>query len=186
MSDADDLDENTGERLHPEQIMPFKKNKIDEDDDKNTEMFEETMKLDENDLDATLYDNYTWCYRMTRKGADDLRKESFKVRRVYRNRRFITCLVKNFYSAARAIPYPLLVRGNGAGSLVGCVFLHSIKRMHADFHDPHLQNCYIDLNELMNYGTKGTLYGSVSDDKVPVLSNWAKEEGLKNSQKTRL
>ena len=126
------------------------------------------MKIDENDLNATLYDNYTWCFRMTWKGADELMKESFEVRRVYRNRRFITCLVKNFYLAARAIPYPLLVRGNGAGSLVGHVFLHSIKCMHPDFADPHLQNCCIDLNELMNYGTKGTQYESVSDDKVPV------------------
>ena len=168
MSDTDDLDENAGERLHPEQIMPFKKNKIDDDDDENTETFKETMKIDKNNLDATLYDNYTWCFRMTQKGADELMKESFDVRRVYRNRRFITCLVKNFYLAARAIPYPLLVRGNGAGSSVGHVFLHSIKRMHPDFHDPHLQNCCIDLNELMNYGTKGTQYGSISDDKVPV------------------
>ena len=132
--------------------MSLKKNKIDEDDDENTETFEETMKLDENDLDATLYDNYTWCFRMTRKGAEELTKESFEVRRVYRNRRFITCLVKNFYLAARAIPYPLLVRGNRAGSSVGHVFLHSIKRMHADFHDPPC----LDLNKLMNYGMKGT------------------------------
>ena len=168
MSDADYLDENMGERLYPEQMMPFKRNKLDDDDDKNIEMFEETMKIDEKDLDATLYDNYTWCFRMTRNGADKLMKESFKVRRVYRNRRFITCLVKNFYLAARAIPYHLLVRGNGAGSLVGRVFLHSIKGMHPDFSDPHLQNCCIDLNELTNYGTKGTQYRSVSDDKVPV------------------
>lgn len=156
ISDVDDLDENTGKCLHPEQIMPFKKNKLDDDNDENIEPFEETMKIDENDLDATLYDNYMWCFRMTRKGADELMKESFEVRRVYRNRRFITCLVKNFYLAARAILYPLLVRGNGAGSLVGRVFLHSIKCMHLDFADPHLQNCCIDLNKLMNYGTKGT------------------------------
>ena len=168
MSDADDLDENTGERLHPEQIMPFKKNKIDDDNDENIEMFEETMEMDENNLDATLWDNYMWCFRMMWKGADELMKESFEVRRVYRNRRFITCLVKNFYLAARAIPYPLLVRGKGAGSSVGHVFLHSIKYMHPDFANPHLQNCCIDLNKLMNYGTKGTQYGSVSDDKVPV------------------
>ena len=42
MSDVDDLDENTGERLYPEQMMPFKKNKLDDDDDENIEMFEET------------------------------------------------------------------------------------------------------------------------------------------------
>ena len=179
MSDADDLDENTGEHLHLEQIMPFKKNKIDDDDDENTETFEETMKIDENDFDATLYGNYMWCFRMTRKGADELTKESFDVTRVYRNRRFITCLVKNFYLAARTIPYPLLVRGNGAGSLVGHVFLHSIKCMPLDFHDPHLQNCCIDLNELMNYGTKGTQFGSVSDDKVPVPFEFGKGGRIK-------
>ena len=169
MSDADDLDENTRECLYPEQIMPFKRNKLDNDDDENIETFEEIMTIDENDLNATLYDNYTWCFRLTRKGADELTKESIEVRRVYRNRRFIMCLVKNFYFTARTIPYPLLVRGNGAGSSVGCVFLHSIKGLHLDFADPHLQNYCIDLNELMNYGTKGTQYGSVThEDKVPV------------------
>ena len=68
ISDVDDLDENTGERLHPEQIMRFKKNKIDDDNDENIETFEETMEMDENDLDATLWDNYTWCFRMVQTG----------------------------------------------------------------------------------------------------------------------
>ena len=171
LSDADEVDQNTGEHLYPEQIMPFKKNKLDddEDDEENIETFKETMNITENDLDATLYDNYTWCFRMTRKGVDDKTKESFEVRRVYRNRRFITCLVKNFYSAARAIPYPLLVRGNGAGSSAGCVFLYSMhKGMKQNFDDRDLQRCCIDLNELLNYGTKGIQYGNVSRDKEVV------------------
>ena len=171
MSDTDEVDQNTGERLYPEQIMPFKKNKLgdDKDDEENIEKFEETMNMAEDDLDATLYDNYTWCFRMTRKGADEFTKESFEVRRVYRNRRFITCLVKNFYSAARAIPYPLLVRGNGAGSSAGRVFLYSMhKGMQPNFADCDLQRCCIDLNELLNYGMKGIQYGNVLHDKEPV------------------
>ena len=171
MSDADDVDQNTGECLYPEQIMPFRRNKLDKNDDDgtvNVETFEETMNIDENGLDVTFYDNYTWCFRMIRKGADELTKESVEVRRVYKNRRFITCLVKNFYSAARAIPYPLFVRGNGAGSSAGHVLLYSMhKGMHLDFADRDLQKCCIDLNELLNYGTKGTQYGNVSDNKVP-------------------
>ena len=171
LSDADEVDQNTGERLYPQQVMPFKKNMLDddEDDEENIETFEETMNMAENDLDATLYDNYTWCFRMTRKGADNYTKESFEVRRVYRNRRFITCLVKNFFSAARAIPYPLLVRGNGAGSSAGRVFLYSThKGMKPNFNDLDLQRCCIDLNELLNYGTKGIQYGNVSRDREPV------------------
>ena len=37
MSDADEVDQNTGECLYPEQIMPFKKNKLDDDDEENIE-----------------------------------------------------------------------------------------------------------------------------------------------------
>ena len=169
MSDADEVDQNTRECLYPEQIMPFKKNKLDNDNEENIEMFKETMKMTENNLDVTLYDNYTWCFQMTRKGADEFTKESFKVRRVYRNRRFIMCLVKTFYLAARAIPYPLLVRGNGAGSSAGHVFLYSMhKGMQLNFANRDLQRCCIDLNKLLNYGTKGIQYGNVSRYKEPV------------------
>ena len=54
-------------------------------------------------------------YCLARKGSVRETADSFTARAVYRNRRFITVVVRNFYHAARRIPYPLLTRGDGVG-----------------------------------------------------------------------
>ena len=95
MSDEDDVCENSGERIHPRQVMTFKKNKQiedDENDDGDPESFRETMWIPEQDLNHTAYDNYTYKYGTLRKGMVDETEESIRVRAVYRNHRFITCI----------------------------------------------------------------------------------------------
>ena len=120
------------------------------------------------DLDHTEFNKYTFMYTLARKGAVTLTKDSFDVRAVYRHHRFITIVVKIFYNCARAIPYPILTRGDGVGGVVGRVFLYRRKRMLPDFTDPHLQNPCIDLNELINWGRKGVVFGNREDVDLEV------------------
>ena len=133
MSDEDDVCENSGERIHPRQVMTFKKNDQieddDDDDDGKPESFKETMRIPEQELDHTVYDNYTYKYGTLRKGKVDETDRSMRVRAVYRNRRFITCIIRNFYGSARHIPYPVLFRGDGIGGIEGAVFLYTTKRL---------------------------------------------------------
>ena len=71
MSDEDEVCENSGERIHPRQVIMFKKNKQiqddEDDDDGEPESFKETMQIPEQDLDHTAYDNYTYKYGTLRK-----------------------------------------------------------------------------------------------------------------------
>ena len=70
---------------------------------------------------------------------------SMRVRAVYRNHRFITCIIRNFYRSAHHIPYPVLFCGDGIGGKEGAVFLYTQKRL-----TPELDKEAppIDLNEL--------------------------------------
>ena len=113
--------------------MTFKKNKKikdDEDDnDGDPESFRETMQIPEQDLDHTAYDNYTYKYGTLRKGMVDETEKSIQVHAVYRNGRFITCIIRNFYRSACHIPYPLLFHGDGIGGIEGAVFLYTRKHL---------------------------------------------------------
>ena len=64
MSDEEELCQNSGQRIHPVQVMPFRRNnKIADDDDDDEpcpEKFRDTVRIPEQELDHTLYDNYTW------------------------------------------------------------------------------------------------------------------------------
>ena len=169
MSDEDDVCENSGERIHPRQVMTFKKNKQiedDEDDDGDPESFRETMWIPEQDLDHTAYDNYTYKYGTLRKGMVDETKESIRVRAVYRNHRFITCIIQNFYRSARHIPYPLLFHGDGIGGIEGAVFLYTRKHMTPKLME---ETPLIDLNELKNWGHKGVIFGDRADLNLEVV-----------------
>ena len=96
------------------------------------------MKIREQDLYHTLYDDYTKMNCLARKGSVRETADSFTARAVYRNRRFITVIVCNCYQAARRIPYPLLTRGDGVGGIFGRVFLHRQKQFRPDFTDKQL------------------------------------------------
>ena len=158
MSDEDDMCENSGERIHPGQVMTFKKNNEieddDDDDDGKPESFKETMWILEQELDHTVYDNYTYKYGTLRKGMVDETDRSMRVRAVYRNCRFITCIIQNFYCSAHHIPYPVLFhRRHRRCSLP----LHS-KAFELDEEAPP-----IDLNELQNWGRKGVIFSDRED-----------------------
>ena len=131
MSDEDEVCENSGARIHPQQVITFKKNKQiqdDEDDDDGEPVsFRETIRIPKQDLDHTAYDNYTYKYGTLRKGMVDETKQSIRVRAVYRNCRFITCIIQNFYRSAHHIPYPLLFHGDGIGGIEGAVLLYTQK-----------------------------------------------------------
>ena len=167
MSDEEELCQNSGERIHPVQVMPFRRNKNvpddDDDDDPIPEKFRDTVRIPEQELDHTLYDNFTWQYGIQRGAVSKLVKDSFHVRGVYRNRRFITCMVRNFYRAARHIPYPLIFRGDGVGGIISRVFLYRAKRRSPDFTNRHLHGPGIDLQELRNWGRKGVIFGDRKD-----------------------
>ena len=160
MSDEDDVCENSGERIHPRQVMTFKKNNEieddDDDDDGKPESFKETMWIPKQELDHTVYDNYTYKYGTLRKGMVDETDRSMRVRAVYRNRRFITCIIRNFYRSARHIPYPVLFRGDGIGGIEGAVFLYTQKHLTPELDEKAPP---IDLNELQNWGRKGVIFG---------------------------
>ena len=173
MSDKEELCQNSGQRIHPVQVMPFRRNnKVADDNDDDEpcpEKFRDTVRIPEQELDHTLYDNYTWQYGIQRGLVSKLVKDSFHVRGVYRNRRFITCMVKNFYRAARQIPYPLIFRGDGVGGILSWVFLYRAKRRTPDFTDRHLHGPGIDLQELRNLGRKGVIFGDRNDVDLEVV-----------------
>ena len=129
MSDEDEVCKNSGARIHPQQVITFKKNKQiqddEDDDDGEPESFRETIRIPEQDLDHTAYDNYTYKYSTLRKGMVDETEQSIRVRAVYRNCRFITCIIRNFYQSAHHNPYPLLFCGDGIGGIEGAVFLYT-------------------------------------------------------------
>ena len=120
-SDEDETCRNTGERIHPDRKKVFRKNKKVEDSDSDTD--EDTMSLPEQEIDYTAYNNLTRMYSLTRKGKVTLTKRSFDVRAVYRNRRLLTVLVKNFYRSGRLIPYSTMMRCDGVGGVVRRRFL---------------------------------------------------------------
>ena len=155
-SDEDEICRNSGERIHPERKKVFRKNKKVEDSDSDTD--EETMLIPEQETDYTNYDNLTRMYSLARKGKVTLTKRSFDVRAVYRNRRFLTVLVKNFYECGRLIPYSVMMKCDGVGGVVGRRFLSEMKRLSPDMKSP-LVEPWIDLNELKNWGKKGIIYG---------------------------
>ena len=162
MSDEDDVCENSGERIHPHQVMTFKKNDQiedddDDDDDGKPESFKETMRIPKQELDHTVYDNYTYKYGTLRKGKVDKTNRSMRVCAVYRNCRFITCIIRNFYRSARHIPYPVLFRGDGIGGIEGAIFLYTQKRLTPVLDE---EAPPIDLNELQNWGRKGVIFGN--------------------------
>ena len=167
-SDNDKKDQNTEEDVYPVvRRYRFRKNKHvqdDEDDeDSDFESVQDSMKIPEQELDHTLYDDYTHSYALRRRGVVDITKDAIEVRGVYRNRRFITTVLKSFYCSARCIPYPLLTRSDGIGGVKGRHFLYKSKRILPDFSDPKLQNPCIDLNELQNWGRKGVIFGNRRD-----------------------
>ena len=61
---------------------------------------EETLKIPEQDLDHTLYDNYMWMYCLARKGRCKVMEKSLQARAVYHNKRFITVIVRSYYDCA--------------------------------------------------------------------------------------
>ena len=155
-SDEDKICKNTGERIHPERKRVFKKNKKVEESDSDTD--EDTMALPKQEIDYTLYDNLTRMYSLAQKGKVMLTKRSFDVRAIYRNRRFLRVLVKNFYECRRLIPYSIMMRCDGVGGVIGRHFLSEVKRLSPDMKSP-LVEPWIDLNELKKLGTKGIIYG---------------------------
>ena len=167
-SDENEICQNTKRRLHPGIKIKTKRRRVDSDEE-DVETHEDTMKIREQDLDHTLYDEYTKMYCLARKGSVKETADSFTARAVYRNRRFITVVVRNFYHAARRIPYPLLTRGDGVGGIYGRVFLHKQKRIRPDFTDKQLHTPCIDLNELMLWGKKGIIFGDRKDINLDVV-----------------
>ena len=167
-SDEDELCHNTEERLHPMRTIVFRRNKfIKDDSDSDTE--EDTMGIPEQDLDYTLYDNKMRMYSLARKGKVTLMKRSLDVRAVYREKRFLTVLVRNFYLCGRGIPYMVLMRGDGVGGVVGRCFLFEQKRLDPQLDSP-LEKPWIDLNEIRNWGERGIIFGDRQDrylDTVP-------------------
>ena len=167
-SDEDELCRNTEERLHPMRKKVFRRNKsIKDDSDSDTE--EDTMGIPEQDLDYTLYDNKTRMYSLARKGKVTLTKRSLDVRAVYREKRFLTVLIRNFYLCGRGIPYMVLMRGDGIRGVVGRHFLFEQKRLDPQLDSP-LEKLWIDLNEIRNWGERGIIFGDRQDrylDTVP-------------------
>ena len=104
-----------------------------------------------------------------RKGKVTLMKRSLDVRAVYREKRFLTVLVRNFYLCGRGIPYTVLMRGDGVGGVVGRHFLFEQKRLDLQLDSP-LEKPWIDLNEIRNWGERGIIFGDRQDrylDTVP-------------------
>ena len=70
ISNEDDLCANSGQRIHPMQVMPFRRNKKiadnDDDDDLYPEKFRDTVRIPKQELDHMLYDNYTRQYGIQR------------------------------------------------------------------------------------------------------------------------
>ena len=169
-SDNDKLCRNTEERIHPQQVRRFKKNKrVRDESDSEEETLEDTLKIPEQDLDHTLYDDYTWMYCLARKGKVKATEKSLEARAVYQNRRFITVIVRNFYCSAHSIPYPLIMRGDRVGGFEDKVYLYEEKRLRPDFMDPHSDTPCIDLNELKKWGKKGVIFRDRKDLEVEVV-----------------
>ena len=83
-SDNDELCKNTEERIHPQQVQRFKKNKrVRDKSDSEEETLEDTLKIPEQDLDHTVYDDYTWMYCLARKGRVKETEKSLEARAVY-------------------------------------------------------------------------------------------------------
>ena len=101
-------------------------------------------------------------YSLARKGKVMLTQRSLETRGVYRGKRFITVLVRNFYLCVRAIRYKKLMRCDRVVGVVGRKFLYEMKRMESD-EDSALERPWIDLNKLANWGNKGIIYGDRSD-----------------------
>ena len=167
-SDDDETCLNTGQRLYPKvrRKISMRKNTRIEDDDDDSEA--ETRKMDEQDLDWTRRDPYTHSYLLTRKGKVTLTEKSLVVRAVYRHRRFITVLAKNFYECARNIPYTSMMKCDGVGGVVGRVFLFQQKRMKRGKLD-EMSFPSIDLNELKRWSQKGIISGRREDRLLEVV-----------------
>ena len=160
-SDEDELCQNTEERLHPMRKKVFRRNKsIKDDSDSDTE--ENTMGIPKQDLDYTLYDNKMCMYSLVRKGKVTLTKRSLDLRAVYREKHFLTVLVRNFYLCSRGIPYTVLMRGDGVGGVVGRHFLFEQKHLDLQLDSP-LEKPWINLNEIRNWGERGIIFGDGHD-----------------------
>ena len=86
--DNDELCRNTKERIHPQQVRRFKKNKRIKHDDSESkeETLEDTLKIPEQDLDHTVFNDYSWMYCLARKGRVKETEKSLEARAVYHNR----------------------------------------------------------------------------------------------------
>ena len=90
---------------------------------------------------------------------------------VSRFSRFITVHVGNTYGSARCIPYVVLFRGKGNGSVEVAEMCFKKKRCFKgrELRNMKEWNCKkIDLNELKRYGEKGVRYSREDVDMIPV------------------
>ena len=169
-SDENETCENTKERLYPKvtRKISMRKNRRVKDDEDDDDSEAETRKMHSQDMDWTVRDPYTHSYHLARRGKVTLTENSFECRAVYRHRRFITVMVKNFYQSARCIPYDALTRCDGVGGVVGRVFLFKAKRLER-MRENELVFPTVDLNELMRWGQKGIIFGDRMDRNQEVV-----------------